>query len=98
MSWRVSLKPPARAEYDEALDWFGQNLPTKRDAFESAVEAVFTSLATNPLKHQIVQGDVRKAVVQKFPYVVYYTVARKTVYVISVFNAKRDPAIWQSRI
>jgi hypothetical protein len=35
---------------------------------------------------------------RRFPYCLYYQVHEKTVEVIGVFHAKRDPAAWQARL
>jgi toxin ParE1/3/4 len=44
-----------------------------------------------------VYGDVRRAVVTRFPYVVLYREESEEVIVISVFHTARDPSLWQSR-
>ncbi len=45
-----------------------------------------------------VYGDVRKAVVRRFPYVVLYREDAAEVVVIAVFHTSRDPSIWQARV
>jgi plasmid stabilization system protein ParE len=42
-------------------------------------------------------GDVRKAVVNGFPYCLYYREEPSQVRVLAVFHTSRDPSIWQSR-
>jgi plasmid stabilization system protein ParE len=48
--------------------------------------------------HAVVLGDVRKAVVTRFPYCVFYRPHADRIEVLAVFHSKRDPTIWQSRV
>lgn len=42
-------------------------------------------------------GDIRKAVLDRFPYVVYFVQLRGRVSVIAFMHARRDPERWRSR-
>jgi toxin ParE1/3/4 len=44
-----------------------------------------------------VYGEVRRARVQVFPYLIYFRVDGRKVRVVSVFHTSRDPATWQNR-
>jgi toxin ParE1/3/4 len=48
--------------------------------------------------HQIVVDDVRRKLLHKFPYFLYYQVEDSRVAVIGLFHTSRDPQIWQDRI
>ena len=66
--------------------------------FITRVREVFTRISGNPQMHGKVYQDVRKAVVQQFPYVVLYQEEPSEVLVIAVFHTARDPAVWQGRV
>jgi plasmid stabilization system protein ParE len=97
MSLPVVLRRAARAEFDEAYDWYEQRRPGLGDDFASSIRDVFNGIAANPSLHGVVLRDIRKAVVRRFPYCVYYRVKPTRLVVISVFHTSRDPRIWQSR-
>jgi len=65
--------------------------------FATRVQEVLDRIATNPQLHAVVLADVRKAVVARFPYCVYYRAGAARVEVIAVFHTSRDPSIWQDR-
>ncbi len=98
MSLPIRLLPEARDEFDAAVDWYEQQQPGLGTAFLDRVRDEFARIAANPQLHSIVYQDVRKAVVQKFPYVVLYKEEAGEVVVIAVFHTARDPAIWQGRV
>jgi plasmid stabilization system protein ParE len=96
MSLPVVLTPEAEAEFDEAADWYEQQAGLGA-AFTAAVREVLNRIAGTSLLHQVVYKDIRRAVVRRLPYCVYCRVEPTRVTVISVFNARRDPSIWQGR-
>lgn len=97
MTRSVSLRRAARAEYDEAGDWYERRRTGLGAAFTAAVQRVFDRIAANPRMHGAVLRDIRKAVVKGFPYCVYYRERPSGVVVLSVFHTSRDPKIWQAR-
>jgi plasmid stabilization system protein ParE len=97
MSLQVRLLPEAKAEFDAAADWYEQQRVGLGVDFVTRVRAVLTRIAANPQLHAAVYGDVRKAVVPRFPYVVLYREEPGEVVVIAVFHTARHPSIWQAR-
>jgi plasmid stabilization system protein ParE len=41
-----------------------------------------------------VHGEVRRAMVSRFPYAVFYRVEAKQVVVLTVLHTARDPRLW----
>jgi toxin ParE1/3/4 len=93
----LRLLPEARAEYDAAVDWYEQRQAGRGVDFIARVREAFTRIASNPRLHTAVYGDVRKAVVARYPYVVLYREESREVVVIAVFHTARNPSIWKSR-
>lgn len=97
MTLPVVLRRPAREEYDAAADWYERQRSGLGAAFTAAVQAVFDRIAAQPRLHGVVLRDIRKAVVQRFPYCVYYRERPSAIVVLSVFHTARNPSVWQSR-
>jgi plasmid stabilization system protein ParE len=62
------------------------------------VEAVFKMIEDNPLRHAVMYRNVRRALVRKFPYKVFYHIEADTAEIIGVVHAKRHPRFWQQRV
>jgi plasmid stabilization system protein ParE len=97
MSRPVILDPEARAEFDNSYDWYEQQQVGLGEQFADQVQLVFDRIGANPRMHAIVLGSVRKAVVRRFPFCVYYREESACVRVIAVFHTSRDPDEWQRR-
>jgi plasmid stabilization system protein ParE len=98
VSLPVVLRAEAEAEFDEAFDFYDARRGGLGSAFASTIQTVFDSIGANPLIHRVVLADIRKAVVRRFPYCIYYRPHPDRVEVIAVFHTSRDPSIWQGRV
>jgi plasmid stabilization system protein ParE len=97
MSLPIVLRDEAQAEFDEAFDYYESRKAGLGVTFVARVQDVFDRIGANPQLHAVVLGDVRKAVVARFPFCVYYRADTARVEVIAVFHSARDPSIWQGR-
>jgi toxin ParE1/3/4 len=98
VSLPVVLRDEAQAEFDEAFDYWEAVRPGLGVDFVARVQPVFDRIAANPKMHAVVFADIRKAVVTRFPYCVFYRPHADRVEVIAVIHSKRDPSIWQARV
>jgi len=98
MSLPIRLLPEAASEFEDAVEWYEQRVTGLGNDFYSRVKLVIRSITATPRAHAKIYGDVRKAVVSRFPFIVLYREDPDEVGVISVFHTSRDPSEWQSRI
>ena len=87
----------ARAEFDQAHDWYEQQRRGLGQEFSDRVQEVLDRIAASPELHQCIFKDVRRGIVRGFPYSILYRTRSKQIRVVAVFHSKRDPAIWQRR-
>ena len=98
MSIPVVLTPEARADYDEAFDWYERQRPGLGVEFVRSVRAAFDRVRQWPDRYATVHKDVRRVRVKRFPYSVLYTIEPNELVVVAVFHGRRDPKVWQSRV
>jgi len=97
MSLLVVFRRAARAEFDDAADWYEQQRTGLGTSFTAAVQRVLDQISAQPGFYAKVYQNVREALVSGYPYCVYYFEEVGEVIVLSVFHTSRDPAIWQGR-
>ena len=98
MSLPIGLRREAEEEFDEAFDWYESRQTGLGEKFAAEVQKVFDRISGSPHAHRIVFADIRKGVVRRFPYCVYYRPHSDRIEVIAVFHTSRDPATWQDRV
>lgn len=97
MSLPLVFRSAAQTEFDEAAAWYEGQKPGLGNDFVAEVQQVLGTIANHPPRYPVVLGDVREALVPRFPYCVYYRVKTDHVVVLAVFHTSRDPSIWQGR-
>ena len=64
------------------------------ERFLAAVDSVFDAIERYPQMFAQVHGEVRRALVSRFPYGVFYRIEAKRVVVLAVLHTARDPRLW----
>lgn len=77
-----------------AYRWYEDQRAGLGEEFLGAVDTSFDAIQEFPERSARVYGEVRRAVVSRFPYAVFYRVEPKRVVVIAVLHMARDPRLW----
>lgn len=94
----VALLPEAAEEWDDATDFYENRSAGLGEEFRSAVLAIFDAIAENPRKFPRTVRHYRRAVLRRFPYVVFFTVEQDGILVVAVLHGRRDPAVIKERL
>jgi plasmid stabilization system protein ParE len=83
----IELRLAAAADVDEAHWWYEGQRPGLGDEFLAAMAVCFDSICAEPERFPIVHRDLRRALVQRFPYLVFFRVYSELVVVFAVCHA-----------
>ena len=61
------------------------------------IEEALSKIERNPLSYKKAYKNLRRIVVRRFPYRVFFFVVASKVIVTAVFHAQKDPASWKIR-
>jgi plasmid stabilization system protein ParE len=89
---RLVLRSEARQELEQAVSWYETQLPDLGRQFRAEVYRTFDNIIAYTELYPKSRGAARKAVLRRFPYLIFYLVETKQIVVVAVFHAKRDPA------
>ena len=53
--------------------------------------------SAHPLQFAVVRESIRRVVVNRFPYSVYFRAEQHRIVVLAVFHGSRDPVLWLAR-
>jgi plasmid stabilization system protein ParE len=101
---RLELHPEARAELRSAAIWYDERRPGLGDEFIAEVSATLDRIgdapeSSPPWPRTRAAGPViRKATIQRFPYVIAFEEHEQHVLVLAVAHAKRRPLYWLRRL
>jgi plasmid stabilization system protein ParE len=93
----LRLRDAAEADIGDAHAWSRERGHDLGDQFLQALDQGFESIQRNPHAYPMVHGDIRRALVRKFPYGIFYIVSESDVVVLGCLHGQRDPKAWRSR-
>jgi plasmid stabilization system protein ParE len=86
----------AEAEMTLSYAWYEDERPGLGEEFLQAVNTAFTSIRDNPNLCPFVHRQIRRALVHRFPFAVFYVVRGANVIVLHVLHTSRSPSRWRT--
>ena len=96
-TYRVVSDPRADLDIEGAFDWYEKEQAGLGEQFVSALRATYDRITNAPFAYQGLRSGIRRTLVRRFPYAVYFAVERDVIVVLAVLHVSRDPAEWQKR-
>lgn len=97
MSLPLILTPAAEADIANAKAWYNLQREGLGDEFVLCVEEALARIRRIPEGATEVYPGVRRVVMRRFPYGVFYRIDPDQIGVIAVYHSRRDPRGWQVR-
>jgi toxin ParE1/3/4 len=94
----IEISDDAEVDFDKSYEYYYEDSPKVADTFFKRINLGFENIKQNPNSFPIAHKDVRKYVVEKFPFVIYYRIVDTVIQVIAIFHTSRNPEIWNERI
>ncbi len=88
------VRPEAEAEVAAAFAWDEDRVIGLGLDFIRNLDNTFLAIIGNPLSYQTVQMNIRRALVRRFPYQVFFVHETNLIVVIAVFHGRREPKHW----
>jgi len=63
-----------------------------------SIDDALLRIVANPDLYPIVYLTLRRTVVRRFPFAIFYEVVADEIQVVAVFHSRRDPESWKSRV
>jgi plasmid stabilization system protein ParE len=97
VSLPLYLRPEAEADILVGRDWYDRGRPGLGDEFVESLENLLSRIQESPALFAVGYRGIRRARIQRFPYITYYQLLDDRIEVIAVLHASRNPRIWQRR-
>jgi toxin ParE1/3/4 len=98
MMFRIHFEAEVESDLSEAASWYDSQRLGLGSEFLLAVEAALAAIQRSPQTFPKKRGQIRRALVRRFPYAVFFFIEDKVIHVIAILHAKRNPGVWRRRI
>ena len=91
MPYSVRYKRAASAEVEPAISRYALSEINQAPAFVKDLERTEAHLRAQPALYQQVEGEIRRAVLRRFPYSLFYVIERDEVIVLACMHQHQKP-------
>ena len=94
----IRFTPEADAELTEAREWYSHQRKDLDLEFMQCIDDALFRVVNNPLLFPLAYRGLRRVVVRRFPFAIFYEVIAEEIQVMAVFHSRRNPEMWKSRV
>lgn len=84
-------------ELEEARDWYEDQAVGLGRRFVLSVDALMNRIRESPQAFPVIHRDIRRAVMKKFPYGVFFRDRPEAILAIGIVHLHRHPDTWKRR-
>jgi len=95
MSYKLILRQDAERDLVEAFKWYEEKVPGLGTDFLAVIERALDSIQENPARFPVMYRNVRRALMRRFPYGIFYFLGGDSIIVLGVMHTARNPAKWR---
>jgi plasmid stabilization system protein ParE len=97
MKLPVVFLPEAQADLEDAFQWYESHRPGLGSDLLKSLDEAIDQIQANGSAFAKLHGDVRRVLVRRFLYAVYFRESNDQFLILAVFHARRNPKVWKHR-
>ena len=91
MKYMLRFVPEVEEDVFAGYGWYEDKVFGLGEEFLRMFYACINGIARNPLIYPKVYNNLRRCLLRRFPYAIYYTIENSDVIVFGLFHCARDP-------
>ncbi len=95
---KIIYSPEAEAEFLEAIPYYGSREEIEDDPFLAAMNFHVGEIAHDPDRFPKAGRDIRRCVVRKFPFIIFFRTLPDHIRILAVAHTSRHPDYWKHQI
>ena len=97
MTRELVVRPEAEEEISEAFEWYEKRVYGLGSDFLLNVDVALQAILSNPQQFPVIHKGLRRALIRRFPYQIFFLLENHRIVILAVFHAKRSPRRWMER-
>jgi len=97
MQQQIIVRVIAETDIIEAARWYEQRDQGLGTEFIRAVDACIAAIVRNPRQYPVVYENIRRALLRKFPFGLFFLIENGSIIVLACLHSKRHPSVFKTR-
>ncbi len=94
---QINFLSIAKSELDDAVAYYDLQLHGLGNRYKSEVKSTIKRIAVFPTAWVEVKPEIRKCIMHKFPYNIYYSLQDDAILILAIAHQHRKPDYWVDR-
>ena len=94
----VIFLPPAEREMIESALYYEEQAKHLGYDFLTEVQKTTKFISQFPTTWPIVEEDIRKCLVNRFPYGIFFRIKKDLIVIVAIANLHKKPGYWKNRL
>jgi plasmid stabilization system protein ParE len=94
---QLHVRDEAELDVIDAVAWYEEQRTSLGVEFLIELDAALQRMVQSPFQFPQIKNNVRRALLHRFPYSVYFLAGEEIVDVIAILHQHRDPRTWEQR-
>lgn len=92
-----SFHPEAKDEFNGAIEYYENCESGLGYDFSIEVHAAIQNIINHPTSWPVIEEDVRRCLVNRFPYGIIYSIELNGIFILAVMHLRRRHDYWKTR-
>ncbi len=93
----VVILADAEADIKDAYQWYETQRKGLGESFLLCIEEALSRVSRTPKIYAVVHKDIRRTLIHRFPFGIFYIESERSIIVLAVLHARRNPQTWKER-
>lgn len=94
----VEFHPQAALEFEDAVLYYNERQPGLGKQLMQEVYTAIDRIIAYPTAWTLLEGNIRRALVHRFPYGLLYVTNHDEIKILAVMHLNRKPDYWKDRV
>ena len=95
---KIIIHEEAEKELWHAVEFYEDKVNGLGLDLEKEVEKALISIRENPQRYAEVQDGVRRCLLRRFPFFIYFTEHEEVLWIVAMAHTSRKPFYWRKRL
>jgi plasmid stabilization system protein ParE len=97
MEYKIEFLPQVYDDIKVAYDWYEEQRVGLGEDFLLTLEASYAQLSRIPKAYEVLYRSIRRKLIRRFPYGIFFIIENKKIIVIAIMHTKRKSSEWTQR-
>lgn len=88
---KVRFSKQAAAEMEASALWYEEQRRGLGSEFVRSIDVALSKISRTPLLYNVALDDLRRYLLRKFPFGIFYSIENDHILVVSIFHCRRNP-------